>query len=88
MSRYVSYYFGERYVGYDAMHRDAQYLGGQLESAVEMTLDEMGKAFSVIRLLVDAEDRLSVEISGMHEIDYLLKLAQKADDSMLEGNIY
>lgn len=85
MKRYVSYYYGERFVGYEAMNADAQYLGGQLDSAFEITLDKMGEAFNVIRLLVEAEDKLSVEISGKYDIDYLFVLAQKAEDSMLEG---
>lgn len=88
MKRYVSYYFGERFDGYEAMNADAKYLGAQLESALEIRLDKMGEAFNVIRLLVEAEDKLSVEINGIYDIDYLFKLALKAEDSMLERIIH
>lgn len=84
MKRYVSYYFGERLVGGEGMNADAEYLGAQLDSAVEMTLDNMDRAFTVISLLVEAEHNLSEEIKGIYDIGYLFALAQKAEDNILE----
>ncbi len=85
MERYTSYYYGEKFVGDEAMHADAACLAGQLNATEETTLDKMSEAFNVIRLLAEAEDQLGMKINIMYDIDYLFKLSIKAESTMLEG---
>lgn len=85
MEGYTSYYFGERFVGDEAINKDAAYLGGQLNATRETTLDKMGEAFNVISLLSEAEEQRGVEIPSPYNIDSLFKLAIQSESNMLEG---
>ena len=69
MKRYVSYNFGERFDGYEAMNADAKYLGGQLDSALEMTLEKMTEAFNRVVLFYTrpnpTNDRVAFYVYGV-----------------------